>query len=117
MKILIFILICFSTAHANAQTDFTASSKVSENSFENESSESATENFQIVYKEGNVRHHKRKVKLTFVVDSLIISNKSFSFKRKWSSRVRFETDYLNVYDDIFIKIFIARNAEYNKKFY
>jgi hypothetical protein len=67
--------------------------------------------------EWTVQAHKEQLKLTLIVDSVRIGKKvdKLNYDHTWD--INFESDYLQLKDDLYIKIFIARNQEYGKKFY
>jgi hypothetical protein len=67
--------------------------------------------------EWTVQNHKDQLKLTLVIDSIQIGKKVQKINFQRTLNLSFESDYLQVKDDIYIKIFISRNQEYGKKFY
>ena len=67
--------------------------------------------------EWTVPFHKEHLKLTLFIDSVRIGSKTFRLDFHKTLNIDFESDYLQVRDDLFIKLFIARNQEYGKKFY
>lgn len=64
-----------------------------------------------------VSSFKDKVHLTFIIDSAVIGTKSYKLGTKYDLNLEFESDYLQVKDNFYIKIFITRNQEYGSKFY
>ena len=68
-------------------------------------------------REWTVSMHKEQLKLTLIIDSVIVGNKVEKMNLQRTFNINFESDYLQVKDNIYIKIFIARNQEYGKKFY
>lgn len=64
-----------------------------------------------------VQAHKEQLRLTIMIDSVHIANKTEKLNFQRTLDISFESDYLQIKDDIHIKIFIARNQEYGKKFY
>ncbi len=67
--------------------------------------------------EWTVKQHKEQLKLTLIIDSIQQGNKVEKINFKRTLDIAFESDYLQVNGDIYIKIFIARNQEYGKRFY
>lgn len=67
--------------------------------------------------EWTVPSHKENLKLTLVIDSIQLNKKVQKINFKQTLYISFESDYIQVKDDIYIKIFVARNQEYGKKFY
>jgi hypothetical protein len=67
--------------------------------------------------EWTVKQHKEQLKLTLIIDSIQQGNKVEKINFKRTLDIAFESDYLQVKGDIYIKIFIARNQEYGKRFY
>jgi hypothetical protein len=67
--------------------------------------------------EWTVLSHKEQLKLTLIIDSIQIGTKVEKINFQRIMDINFESDYLQVKGDIYIKIFIARNQEYGKKFY
>ena len=61
--------------------------------------------------EWTVSAHKEQLKLTLIIDSVRIGKKvdKLNYHRTWD--INFESDYLQIKDDLYIKIFIARNQE------
>ncbi len=117
MKLLFLVLVCIFSINSNAQSD-TLSSNYDLNSLDyGNTTEVFDEITSEIPKEVILKRHKKIIKLTFIVDSLIISNRSFSLMKPWSDKIRFETDFLHLHENVYIKIFISRNEEYNKKFY
>lgn len=67
--------------------------------------------------EWTVQTHKENLQLTLLIDSIQIGKKTHKINFQRTVNLNFETDYLQIKDDIHIKIFISRNQEYGKKFY
>ena len=67
--------------------------------------------------EWTVQSHKEQLKLTLIIDSIQLGNKVEKINFHRTLDISFETDYLQIKSDIYIKIFIVRNQEYGKKFY
>lgn len=67
--------------------------------------------------ESIVQQHKETLQLTLIVDSIIIGQKTIIPGFKTTIPISFESDYIHVTDDLYLKIFIARNQEYGSKFY
>jgi len=67
--------------------------------------------------EWTVQNHKDQLKLTLIIDSIQIGKKVQKINFQQTLNLSFESDYLQVKDDIYIKIFTSRNQEYGKKFY
>lgn len=67
--------------------------------------------------EWTVQNHKEQLKLTLLIDSIQIGKKIWKLNFQRTLDINFESDYLQVKDSIYIRIFIARNQEYGKKFY
>ncbi|MBX3256150.1 MAG: hypothetical protein KF862_18580 [Chitinophagaceae bacterium] len=64
-----------------------------------------------------VQSHKNNLKLTLIIDSIQVGKEVQKINFQRILDIDFESDYLQVKDDIYIKIFISRNQEYGKKFY
>jgi hypothetical protein len=64
-----------------------------------------------------VPQHKDNLKLTLIVDSIFIGQKKLIPNFHFTTTLSFESDYIHVKDNLYIKIFIARNQEYGQKFY
>lgn len=64
-----------------------------------------------------VTAHKDNLKLTLTIDSIDIGSKTIRTNFSKTIIIGFESDYLKINDSLYIKIFIARNQEYGKKFY
>lgn len=64
-----------------------------------------------------VAAHKETLQLTLVIDSVVRFNKTYKLNWRKELTINHETDYLQIANDLYIKIFIARNVEYGKKFY
>ena len=64
-----------------------------------------------------VQNHKDQLKLTLMMDSIQLGSKVHKINFQQSLTLSFESEYLKVKDDIYIRIFLARNQEYGKKFY
>ncbi|MBI3139107.1 MAG: hypothetical protein HYZ15_11015 [Sphingobacteriales bacterium] len=64
-----------------------------------------------------VPHHKDNLKLTLIVDSIFIGQKKIIPHFSINMPISFESDYIQVKDNLYLKIFIARNQEYGAKFY
>ncbi|GEM_PF-5817827 len=64
-----------------------------------------------------VPQHKDKLKLTLIVDSVFIGQKRINPNFRITTTLSFESDYVQIKDNLYIKIFIARNQEYGQKFY
>ena len=60
---------------------------------------------------------KDKLHLTFIIDSVVIGTKTYKLGTKYDLDLEYESDYLQVKDNFYLKIFIARNQEYGSKFY
>ncbi|MFN8291202.1 MAG: hypothetical protein U0U70_13175 [Chitinophagaceae bacterium] len=67
--------------------------------------------------EWTVPAHKDNLKLTLIIDSIQLGTRVQKINFQRTININFESDYLQVKDDIYIKIFISRNQEYGKKFY
>ena len=67
--------------------------------------------------ESVVGSHKEELKLTLIIDSVQIGTKGERLKFSRTLDISYESDYLQVIGDFYIKIFISRNQEYGKKFY
>jgi hypothetical protein len=67
--------------------------------------------------EWTVPNHKDQLKLTLIIDSIQVGKKVEKLNFQRTLNLEFETDYLQIKGDIYIKIFISRNQEYGKKFY
>lgn len=61
--------------------------------------------------------HKDRLKLTLTIDSVEFSDKTIKTNFNKTIIIGFESDYLRINDSLYIKVFIARNQEYDKKFY
>ncbi len=61
--------------------------------------------------------HKDKLKLTLAIDSVEFSDRTIKTHFNNTITIGFESDYLKINDSLYIKVFIARNQEYGKKFY
>lgn len=64
-----------------------------------------------------VNQHKAVLNLTLIIDSVQRGTKIFKTSWKRELTIRNETEYLNVTNDIYLKIFLVRNEEYGNKFY
>jgi uncharacterized linocin/CFP29 family protein len=64
-----------------------------------------------------VKEHRAKLKLTLIIDSVIVYDKTIKPALNLTIPIGFESDYIPVNDSLYIKIFIARNQEYDYKFY
>ncbi len=64
-----------------------------------------------------VSQHKEKLQLTLIIDSIQVQNKTIRPNFRKTFDIGFESDYIQVNDSLYIKIFIARNQEYGLKFY
>ncbi|MBX3241373.1 MAG: hypothetical protein KIT80_17820 [Chitinophagaceae bacterium] len=64
-----------------------------------------------------VKSHKDNLRLTLVIDSIIVGNKKILPNFRSTISIKYESEFIKVKDDLYIKIFIARNQEYGKKFY
>ena len=64
-----------------------------------------------------VAAHKDNLKLTLTIDSVEFSDKTIKTNFSKTISIGFESDYLRINDSLYIKVFIARNQEYGKKFY
>lgn len=73
--------------------------------------------FFVPPKEWTVQSHKENLKLTLIIDSIQVGKKVHKINFQQTLNINFESDYLLIKDDIYIKIFISRNQEYGKKFY
>jgi hypothetical protein len=82
-----------------------------------EQSHSQTNPLGEVSKEQAVSEHKQMLHLTLVIDSVVIGSKTYTPGTKYDLNFEFESDYLKIRDDVYIKIFVARNQEYGSKFY
>lgn len=67
--------------------------------------------------EWTVSMHKEQLKLTLIIDSIIVASKVEKMNLQRTFNINFESDYLQIIENLYIKIFIARNQEYGKKFY
>ena len=67
--------------------------------------------------EWTVQSHKEQLRLTLFIDSIQIGGKVSKLNFQRTLNLSYESDYLQIKDDFYIKIFIARNQEYGKKFY
>jgi len=67
--------------------------------------------------EWTVQYHKENLKLILIIDSIQVGKKVQKLNFQRTLDISFESDYLQIKDDIYIKIFISRNQEYGKKFY
>ena len=67
--------------------------------------------------EAVVKEHKINLKLTLIIDSIILYNKKVIPFFRTTIPISFESDYIRVNDSLYLKIFIARNQEYGSKFY
>jgi hypothetical protein len=61
--------------------------------------------------------HKDNLKLTLIVDSIFIGQKKIIPNFRITITLSFESEYIQVKDNLYLKIFIARNQEYGQKFY
>jgi hypothetical protein len=95
MRNIIFILILFSTLNSVA----------------------AQENTLGPFKEYTVSAHKEQLKLTLLIDSIQIGNKVEKLNLRLKLDINYESDYLQIADNYYVKIFFGRNQEYGKKFY
>lgn len=57
------------------------------------------------------------MKLTLIIDSIEVGKKIQKLNLQQTFNINFESDYLQINDYIYIKIFLSRNQEYGKKFY
>lgn len=67
--------------------------------------------------EWSVVTHKDQLKLTLIIDSVQIGNKVNKMNSHRTVELNFESDYIQIKDNLYLKIFVARNQEYGKKFY
>lgn len=95
--ILLFLIVCFSNNIFAQQTSLT--------------------NELIPLAEWTVKSHKEQLRLTLIIDSIQLGNKVEKINFQRILDISFESDYLQVKGDIYIKIFISRNQEYGRKFY
>ena len=64
-----------------------------------------------------VKQFKDNLKLTLIVDSIIVGRKKIIPHFKTTLQISYESEYIQVKDSFYIKIFIARTQEYGSKFY
>lgn len=64
-----------------------------------------------------VQHHKDNLKLTLIVDSIILGQRKVIPNFRITTPISFESDFIQVKDSLYLKIFISRNQEYGNKFY
>ena len=64
-----------------------------------------------------VQQHKDNLKLTLIVDSIILGQRKVIPNFRLTTSIIFESDYIQVKDTLYLKIFISRNQEYGSKFY
>lgn len=64
-----------------------------------------------------VNQHKANLELILIIDSIQFQNKTIQPKFRRTINIEFESDYIQVKDSFYIKIFISRNQEYGRKFY
>ena len=64
-----------------------------------------------------VQEHKDNLKLTLIVDSIILGQRRIIPNFQITIPITFESDYIQVKDSLYLKIFISRNQEYGRKFY
>ena len=62
-----------------------------------------------------VDQHKEMVNFTLIIDSVGRGDKIYKMSWKRDMKIRGESEYLNVANDIYLKIFLVRNEEYGKK--
>lgn len=67
--------------------------------------------------ERTVPKHKKQLKLTLQIDSVRTGNIVRKMNTQHTYDINYESDYIQINDSLHIKIFIARNQEYGKKFY
>jgi len=65
----------------------------------------------------SVATHKDHLQVTIRIDSVTIGNKTSRLNFQKVLNIQFESDYILIKDDLYVKIFISRNQEYGKKFY
>lgn len=68
-------------------------------------------------KEYIVNEHKKLLHMVLLIDSVIIGKKSHKLNVKHDLNLEFESEVLQIKDDLFIKVFIGRTQEYGSKFY
>jgi hypothetical protein len=64
-----------------------------------------------------VKQFKDNLNLTLIVDSIIVGRKKIIPHFKTTLQISYESDYIQMIDSFYIKIFIARTQEYGSKFY
>ena len=64
-----------------------------------------------------VPQHKDNLKLTLIIDSIFTGQKKIIPNFRITTTLAFESDFIQVKDNLYLKIFIARNQEYGVKFY
>lgn len=64
-----------------------------------------------------VQQHKENLHLTLIIDSITVGQKKIKPNFQTTLQLSFESDYIQVRDSLYIKIFIARAQEYGNKFY
>lgn len=104
MKIFLIFCFCFSFYVLEAQ-DTTSIKEPTE--------------FEIIKPSASVivNQHKDNLQLTLIIDSIQIEDRTIRPNFKKTIRISYESDYIQVNDSLYIKIFIARNQEYGSKFY
>ena len=64
-----------------------------------------------------VQAHKDNLKLTLIIDSFSVGEKTIIPHFRAIIPISFESDYIQIKDSFYLKIFLIRNQEYGKKFY
>lgn len=67
--------------------------------------------------EWTVPAHKENLKLTLIIDSVQMGNKVEKKSIQHTLDISFESDYIQIKGNLYLRIFISRNQEYGKKFY
>jgi hypothetical protein len=85
----------------------------------NGQTENSEENFAILKppQSSIVKQHKDNLKLTLIVDSIVLGQRKVVPNFHIATPISFESDYIQVRDSLYLKIFISRNQEYGSKFY
>ncbi|HSZ87337.1 MAG TPA: hypothetical protein VK787_14995 [Puia sp.] len=55
--------------------------------------------------------------MTLIVDSIILGQRKVIPNFRITASISFESEYIQVKDSLYLKIFISRNQEYGNKFY
>ena len=64
-----------------------------------------------------VSSHKDVVHLTLIIDSVVRAGTTYQLNRKIELDIKSESGYIQIANDLFLKVFISRNEEYEQKFY